>query len=187
MNGRRMNGIGSCSCKIIPLLVRQVLRLMICWQGNDIFGRITKSSQWYQEHNVVFLSFYVYTMSFVLYVLAFIMVVIWGPALIVPKKFMKVVGGIMKNSDMVRMMSLRTMLIAFFFLAMYPLLKGGWLMIISILGRLMLIKSVVGLRFPGLLQKKFSRLYAKTSGTIIMGVISIVFAAFIVWVGLTKF
>ena len=82
-------------------------------------------------------------MSFVLYALAFIMVVIGGPALFVPNKFMKVVGGMAKNSDLVRMMSLRTMFLAFFFLAMYPLLKGGWLMLISILGWLMLIKSVV--------------------------------------------
>jgi hypothetical protein len=126
-------------------------------------------------------------MSFVLYALAFIMVVIGGPALIVPKKFMKVIGWIGKNPDMIRMVSLRTMFLAFFFLAMYPLLKGGWLMIISILGRLMLIKSVIGVWFPGLFTKQIAIFYKSKMMAMIMGIISIVFAAFIVWVGLVKF
>lgn len=126
-------------------------------------------------------------MYFVLYVLAFIMVVIGGPALILPKRFQKVMGEFMKNSQTVRLLSLWTMFLSFFFLAMYPLLKGGRLMLISILGWVMLIKSLVGLRFPGLLQKKSSWMLATKVGTIIVGAISIIFAAFIVWVGLAKF
>lgn len=72
-------------------------------------------------------------MSFVLYALAFIMLIVGLPALVTPKRFMKVMEGIVKNPDMVRMMSMRTLFLAFFFLAMYPLLKGGRLMLISIL------------------------------------------------------
>ena len=126
-------------------------------------------------------------MSFVLYVLAFIMLVVGGPALIVPKKFMKVVGGIMKEANLVRMMSLRTMFLAFFFLAMYPLLKGGRLMLISILGWIMLIKSVVLLRFPGLAHWKFKTFFGTKMMTIIMGIICILFSAFLVRVGIAKF
>ena len=126
-------------------------------------------------------------MSFVLYVLAFIMLVIGGPALIVPKKFMKVVWGMVKDANVVRMMSLRTMFLAFFFLAMYPLLKGGRLMLISILGRLMLIKSVVGLRFPSLLAKQADYFYKSKMMTMIMGIIVILFSAFLIRAGMMKF
>ena len=126
-------------------------------------------------------------MAFILYVLAFILLVFGGPALIVPKRFMKVFGGILKNSDMVRMMGLRTMFLSFFFLAMYPLLKGGRLMIISIIGWLSLIKSVVLLWFPGFAIKQSKVFYGTKTMTMIMGIICILFAAFVVWVGMAKF
>jgi len=92
-----------------------------------------------------------------------------------------------KNSDVIRMISLRTMFLAFFFLAMYPLLKGGRLMLISILGWLMLIKSVIGLWFPALMMKQVEMFYKNKMWTIVMGIVSIVFAAFLVWAGMAKF
>lgn len=96
-------------------------------------------------------------------------------------------SGIMKDANLVRMMSLRTMFLAFFFLAMYPLLKGGRLLLISILGWVMLIKSVLGLWFPEFFNKKFQFFYQTKMWTMIMGIIAILFAAFIVWVGIAKF
>jgi hypothetical protein len=115
------------------------------------------------------------------------MLVIGAPALIVPKRFMKVIGGFAKDANMVRMASLRTMFLAFFFLAMYPLLKGGRLLLVSILGRLMLIKSVIGVWFPSLFTKQVAYFYTSKMMTMIMGIISILFAAFIAWAGLVKF
>ncbi len=139
------------------------------------------------KQSSIFLFFYYITMSFVLYALAFIIVIMGGPALFVPHKFMKVVGWMAKNSDVIRMISLRTMFLAFFFLAMYPLLKGGRLMLISILGWLMLIKSVIGLWFPALMMKQVEMFYKNKMWTIVMGIVSIVFAAFLVWAGMAKF
>ena len=92
-----------------------------------------------------------------------------------------------KDANVVRMMSLRTMFLAFFFLAMYPLLKGGRLMLISILGRLMLIKSVVGLRFPSLLARQADYFYKSKMMTMIMGIIVILFSAFLIRAGMAKF
>jgi len=65
----------------------------------------------------------------------------------------------LKNTDTVRMMGLWTMFLAFFFLAMYPLLKGGRLLLISILGWVMLIKAVALLWFPSLALWKFKFFY----------------------------
>ena len=100
---------------------------------------------------------------------------------------MKVLEGMGKNHDLIRMMSMWTMFLAFFFLAMYPLLKGGRLMLVSILGRLMLIKSVIGIWFPGLFTQQIKIFYKSKLLTIIMGIVAIVFALFLVWAGMAKF
>ena len=88
---------------------------------------------------------------------------------------------------MVRMLALWLMLLAFFFLAAYPLLDGSRYMVVSILGWLMLIKSVVGLWFPGYLQWKFKTFFKSATWTVVMGALMIIIAAFLVWVGLMKF
>ena len=125
-------------------------------------------------------------MSFLLFALAFIVLVVCVPALFVPSKFSKVMTEFLKNASLVRVVSLWTLLVAFFFLAAYPLFTGGWLMVISILGRLMLIKSVVGLWFPVWLYKKFAYMCASKTGIMVMGACSLVFSIVLVWIGLVK-
>ena len=61
-------------------------------------------------------------MAFLLFSLAFIVLVIGAPALFVPAKFSKVMTEFLKNSALVRVVSLWTLLLALFFLAAYPLL-----------------------------------------------------------------
>jgi len=100
---------------------------------------------------------------------------------------MKTISGVIKNPELVRLYGLRMMLIAFFFLAAYPLLDGSWYMLVAILGWLTLIKSVVALWFPSFTQKKTQWFLNSKARTIAMGIFSIVFAAFLVLVGLVKF
>ena len=126
-------------------------------------------------------------MSFLLFALAFIILVIGVPALFVPSKFMKVVGGMVKDPNLVRLFSLWQLLVAFFFLAVYPLFTGGWLVLISLLGWIMLIKSVVGLWFPAWIMKKSQMFLQTKTMTMVVGGISIVFVLFLVWVGMVKF
>jgi len=108
-------------------------------------------------------------MSFLLFALAFIILVIGVPALFVPSKFMKVVGGMVKDTNLVRLFSLWQLLVAFFFLAAYPLFTGGWLMLIALLGWIMLIKSVVGLWFPAWIMKKSQMFLQSKTMTMIVG------------------
>jgi hypothetical protein len=79
------------------------------------------------------------------------------------------------------------MLVAFFLLAAYPLLDGSWYMLVAILGWLTLVKSLVALWFPGYVSKKCQWRFASKVGILFMGILSIVMAAFLVWVGLMKF
>ncbi len=141
----------------------------------------------YCSPHFVFLLSNLYIMSFVLYALAFIMLIVGLPALATPKKFMKVMEGIVKNADMVRIMSMWTLFLAFFFLAMYPLLKGGWLMLISILGWIMLVKAVVLLWFPRIAQWKFSFFCGTKLATMLLWIFCVLFSAFLVWAGIVKF
>jgi hypothetical protein len=126
-------------------------------------------------------------MAFLLFALAFIILVIGAPALFVPSKFIKVVGGMVKNPDLVRLFSLWQLLVAFFFLAVYPLFTGGWLVLISLLGWIMLIKSVVGLWFPVWIMKKSQMFLQSKTMTMVVGGISIIFVLFLLWVGMVKF
>ena len=107
-------------------------------------------------------------MAFLLFALAFILLIIGAPALIVPAKFAKAVEGIVKDANLVRLFSLWQLLLAFFFLAVYPLFTGGWLMVISFLGWIMLLKSVFGLWFPSLTLKRSQKFLKSRALTMVI-------------------
>lgn len=114
--------------------------------------------------------------SFLLYALAIFLLIYWLPAIFAPKAFTSSMERILKNPDMVRMISIWTMIIALLFLANYWKLDWTWNMLIAILWWLSLLKWVVLLWFPWFSYSKFKFFRLKKPSVIFLWIIMIVFA-----------
>lgn len=118
--------------------------------------------------------------------MAFFMLAIWLPALFAPKKFISILDKTLKNSDIVRVWAIITMIIGFLFLTVYQKFDNWRAMLFSIFGYLSLIKWLFLLRFPTWAYTKYKKFYAKPIGSMIIWIFVLLFAAFTVWVALMK-
>lgn len=88
------------------------------------------------------------TPSFLLIALAVYCAVILIPALLYPKKFISETKTLLTNIEFTRFTGLYGLLISFLFLSVHWKFNDGWYMLISIIGWLAFIKSVVRLWWP---------------------------------------
>ncbi|MFA6256370.1 MAG: hypothetical protein WC606_04255 [Candidatus Absconditabacterales bacterium] len=114
------------------------------------------------------------------------MLAIGLPALFVPKTFISIVDKTLKNSDIIRVWAFITMIIGLLFLSVYQKFTGGWAMFFSIFGWLSLLKGLVLLRFPSYGHTKYKWFYVKPVGSIVMGVIILLFSLFTIRVACYK-
>ncbi len=108
------------------------------------------------------------------------------PMIFSPKKFMSIMEKLLKNLDIVRVRAFLTMIIWFLFLTVYQKFNQGWAMTFSIFGYISLVKWLILLRFPIWGQKKYKMFYKNPSWTILLGIICVLFAAFLTWIALMK-
>jgi len=59
-------------------------------------------------------------------------------------------------------------------------------MTFSIFGYLSLLKGLILLRFPTLGHTKYKRFYSTVTASVVLGIIVVLFAAFLAWIALMK-
>ncbi len=117
---------------------------------------------------------------------AFFIVAFGLPMLFAPKTFRSIMEKTLKNSAIVRIWAFITMIIWFLFLSVYQKFNNGWAMTFSIFGYISLLKWLVLLRFPTRGQTKYKWFYSTATASVVLGIIVILFAAFLTWIALMK-
>lgn len=117
---------------------------------------------------------------------ALFLVVFLVPMLFKPKAFIKVIDRVVKNTDLVWVRSFVALLFGLLYLGVYWKLDGTWPMVFAIFGWLSIVKGVVNFWFPGFAQKKAKIFYKTVPMMRLMGIITLIFTVFLVWVS-TKF
>ncbi len=117
---------------------------------------------------------------------AFFILAFWLPMIFAPKVFKSIIEKTLKNFDIVRVRAFITMLIWFLFLSVYQKFNNGRAMTFSIFGYLSLLKGLILLRFPTCGHAKYKRFYSTVTASVILGIIVVLFAAFLTWIALIK-
>jgi len=76
------------------------------------------------------------------------MAIVLIPAILYPKRFLKAIDEIQKNSALTRITGMIAMIMAFLFLSVHWKFTGGWYVLIPILGWAALLKGATRLLAP---------------------------------------
>lgn len=117
---------------------------------------------------------------------SFFILVFGLPMLFAPKTFKTILQKMLKNSDIVRIRAFITMIIWFLFLSVYQKFDNGRAMFFSIFGYASLLKWLVLMWWPSRTGIKYKRYYSSNMWSILMGILCVLFAAFLVWIALMK-
>jgi len=116
---------------------------------------------------------------------AIFLTVMFLPSLMDTKSFRKSLKKLLGDETLVKIMSIVYMIIAFLFLSVSWKLKGGWHILIPIIGWLMLIKGIVWYWFPELPGKLSKKYVLKSDNqTGIVGFIQLLMAIALLYVGI---
>jgi hypothetical protein len=128
------------------------------------------------------------TPSILLIALAVFCAVVMIPAILFTKEFQKVIQKMSSNYELSRISGLFGLLISFLFLSVHYKLSGGWLLVISIIGWITFIKSVIRIWFPGFCYKFTKKTILKSEGLLgVMAFVGLLFAIGLTYVALYIF
>ena len=103
-----------------------------------------------------------FTPKLLLTALIVLLAIILLPALANPKYFRKSVKGFMTNINFIRITALINLIIGFLFLSVHWKLTNEWLMTISIIGWLAVLKGIVYFWFPEFIKKRAKKTILKS-------------------------
>lgn len=106
------------------------------------------------------------------------------PAILVPKKFIKAISGVIKNEEIIRVWSFAALLFWLLYLWVYRKLDGTLPMVFAIFWRLSLVKGIVLFWYPSLVSKKAKYLYNSVMWVRTMWILILFMSAFLVWLSL---
>ena len=127
-----------------------------------------------------------FTPQFLLIALAILIAVVYLPALANPKKFRKALRNWACEKEAVRTSGFLMFLLAMMFLSVHWKLTGKWMMVISILGWLTLLKGTVFIWNPDWIKRiiKKWKIYNSDNGIAIVSIVAIAIAAILVYLAL---
>lgn len=117
---------------------------------------------------------------------ALFMLVFGLPALFVPKTFKSVLEKFLKNAELMRIRWFIVMILWFFYLMVYQAFNNGRAMFFSIFGYASLLKWIVLMRWPSWANTKYKRWYSSKLWSILIGIVCVLFAAFMTLIALVK-
>ncbi len=140
-----------------------------------------------RDNFYLFINMLMFTFPQILLLWTALFMLVFGlPALFAPKTFKSVLEKFLKNTELMRIRWFIVMILWFFYLMVYQAFNNGRAMFFSIFGYASLLKWIVLMRWPSWANIKYKRYYSSTLGSILMGSICVLFAAFMAWIALVK-
>lgn len=130
-----------------------------------------------------------FTPQFLLIGLAIFMAIIYLPAFVNPQKFRKTLKSFCSEIEVVRLSGAFCLLLSMMFLSVHWKFSDGWMMMISIIGWIILIKGVLWVWNPELIKRivKKSSLFNTDTGIAIVALIAIIMAAALIYIATEVF
>ena len=112
------------------------------------------------------------------------LIAIWIlPALVCPKYWRKELHNLFKKPENIRIIGVLRLLIGFLILSVHWEFTGGWLMTISIIGWIVVIKGIMDIWFPGYVTKKIEKQILKSEKYIaVLGFLGVLFAVALLYI-----
>jgi len=116
--------------------------------------------------------------------MAAFMIIVLLPAIISPKKFREISTDLVADTKLLRVVGFMTLVIGFVFLSVYYKLTGGWIMTVSILGYIAVLKGIALIWTPEIGKTLYKKYYNTDKFFMIFGIAGILVSIGLIYIAL---